>query len=104
MSLLYVRVGSCRNCGECCKILDGINNLPRRCPAYVENGHGSHCRIYEKLPEVCRVSPKTPRDVFVVPKCGFQFVDSQTGKVVDSYMLQSTQKHLRLAQKRRVFS
>ena len=103
--MIIIRVGECRNCGECCKILDGINNLPRQCPAYLPDGVGTHCAIYDKRPWACRASPRTPRDVWVVPECGFQFADAETGKIIDSHMLASTGKHLsRAIQKRNAHS
>jgi Fe-S-cluster containining protein len=98
--MAIIRVGACLNCGECCKRLDGLLNLPQRCIAYLpEAVNGSHCAIYKHRPLACRVSPRSPRDI--VCSCGFQFVDAQSGKVVDKYMMQDTEQHLRIAQKQR---
>ena len=96
----FIRIGECRNCGECCRRLDGINNKPTMCPAYLPDGVGTHCAIYQNRPQVCRVSPRTPRDILCVPDCGFQFVDAETGRVIHAYDLPSTEAHLHMAIKR----
>ena len=94
-----VRVGSCVGCGECCRTQDPFYKQPQKCLFYIDSVDG-HCLIYENRLRECRDYPVSPRDLTFTPNCGYQFVDVESGKVVDAYMLESTGQHLVEAQKR----
>ena len=94
-----VRFGSCNNCGDCCKLLifqAGVSKM-KICEQYIGSAEG-HCKIYSNRPAKCQAFPVGPWDLAALPHCGFQFVDAETGKVIDGYMLMSTGSRLRQAQ------
>ncbi|MEK7448386.1 MAG: hypothetical protein AAB019_02770 [Planctomycetota bacterium] len=68
------RVGECRRCGACCRLLFDCWWLNQNC-------HPATCRHYTLRSQVCRVFPINNRDLkdrdLVNPqqKCGFSFRD-----------------------------
>ncbi|MBI5119008.1 hypothetical protein HZA56_21295 [Candidatus Poribacteria bacterium] len=57
------RKGSCRRCGQCCK-------LAFDCPFY----DGKGCVVYSLRPPQCRKYPRT-KEESIVQDCGFIFGD-----------------------------
>lgn len=61
------RLGQCKRCGKCCKIL-------YKCPFLVELKDGStQCKVYKKRPLQCRTYPITEKDLKNAGCKGFLF-------------------------------
>lgn len=61
------REGSCKHCGECCK-------LPNPCIFlnYDENNN-AFCKIYKFRPLNCRKYPRSAKEHITPQNCGFYF-------------------------------
>ena len=57
------RLGVCRRCGACCRIV-------LQCPFLKDD---NHCTIYGHRPLQCRGFPINEKDLLSVPNCGFRF-------------------------------
>lgn len=95
------RVGCCTGCGDCC-LKSGVtyNGTPQLVPCkagclafyYTQP---KHCQVYNNRPQACRDFPRNPWDLIGLKRCGFQFVDRNTGQPVDVYQLpKETGRHL----------
>ncbi len=89
----YIRVGSCKRCGRCCKAdfllnacsakekellkkLSGRRNILKdlkgeRCKHVWFKKRKARCKIYESRPDFCRAFLTGPNDI--VEGCGFSF-------------------------------
>lgn len=91
----WIRVGECNQCGDCCdpatlkkrlkNYLDAgmsfevIGGMELRhggvCPHFKRDSRGKGwCSIYPTRPQMCRIFPKSPLDILVLPRCGYRFI------------------------------
>jgi hypothetical protein len=67
LPIARTRKGTCRQCGECCR-------LPYACPMLGYDGEGrAYCRIYRFRPLSCKKYPRTEAECLTTTTCGFRF-------------------------------
>ena len=77
------RVGSCTNCGDCCKTLDVevdflkktykvLRSNDKYCPKW--DNKNCLCKTYLGRPLLCRLFPMKPEDLIATPNCTYKFV------------------------------